>query len=60
MRAIPNVEFYAPWLREPILPCITAADHRRLSPHAQKVTRFSVIDSAEVLKTGNALAPKTY
>jgi ectoine hydroxylase-related dioxygenase (phytanoyl-CoA dioxygenase family) len=57
MRAIPNVEFYAPWFREPILPCITRADHRRLSPHAQNVTRFSVIDSSEELLTGFAIAP---
>ncbi len=56
-RAIPNVEFYAPWFREPILPCITAADHRRLSSHAQKVTRFSVVDSADELVTGLALRP---
>jgi ectoine hydroxylase-related dioxygenase (phytanoyl-CoA dioxygenase family) len=57
LRAIPNIEFYAPWFREPILPCITAADHKKLSPHAQRVTRFSVVDSSEVLQTGYALRP---
>jgi ectoine hydroxylase-related dioxygenase (phytanoyl-CoA dioxygenase family) len=56
-RAIPNIEFYAPWFREPILPCITADDHRRLSPHAQRLTRFSVVDSSEELVTGFALRP---
>lgn len=56
-RAIPNLEFYAPWFREPIIPGITAADHRRLSPHAQRVTRFSVADSADELITGLALRP---
>ncbi len=56
-RAIPNVEFYAPWFREPILPCITAADHRRLSPHAQEITRFLVADSNDDLVTGLALKP---
>jgi ectoine hydroxylase-related dioxygenase (phytanoyl-CoA dioxygenase family) len=56
-RAIPNIEFYAPWFREPILPCITRADHRSLSPHAQHLTRFRVVDSAEELVTGLALRP---
>lgn len=51
-RAIPNLEFYAPWFREPILPGISYADHQRLSPHAQHVTRFSVADSADGLETG--------
>ena len=55
MRAIPNVEFYAPWFREPILPGITRADHRRLSEHGQRVTRFSVADSADELETGYVL-----
>jgi len=57
MRAIPNVEFYAPWFREPILPCITTHDHRRLSPHTRAVTRFSVVDSADELRTGFELTP---
>jgi ectoine hydroxylase-related dioxygenase (phytanoyl-CoA dioxygenase family) len=57
VRAIPNVEFYAPWFREPILPGMSAADHRRLSPHAQRLTRFSVADSSEELRTGFMLRP---
>lgn len=57
VRAIPNLEFYAPWFREPMLPGICADDHRRLSPHAQRVTRFSVADSADELRTGFTLTP---
>ena len=56
-RAIPNVEFYAPWFREPMIPGITAADHRRLSPQAQRLTRLLVADSAEELLTGYTLKP---
>ena len=56
-RAIPNVEFYAPWFREPTIPGITRVDHRRLSPHAQHVTRFLVADSADELRTGYTLRP---
>jgi ectoine hydroxylase-related dioxygenase (phytanoyl-CoA dioxygenase family) len=57
VRAIPNIELYAPWFREPIVPGITRADHRRLSPHAQRMTQFCVADSAEELRTGMALRP---
>lgn len=57
VRAIPNLEFYAPWFREPMIPGITRADHRRLSPFAQHLTRFSVADSADELVTGPTLTP---
>jgi ectoine hydroxylase-related dioxygenase (phytanoyl-CoA dioxygenase family) len=57
LRAIPNLEFYAPWFREPIVPGITYADHKNLSAHAQRVTRFSVIDSSEDLPTGYRVTP---
>lgn len=57
MRAIPNIEFYAPWFREPMIPGITRADHQRLSPHAQKLTRHLVADSADGLTTGYTMTP---
>jgi ectoine hydroxylase-related dioxygenase (phytanoyl-CoA dioxygenase family) len=55
MRAIPNLEFYAPWFREPIVPGITYHDHKRLSERAQYLTRFCVADSSEELRTGTTL-----
>lgn len=55
MRAIPNLEFYAPWFREPILPGISYRDYKKLSDHAQKLVRFSVADSSETLVTGATL-----
>ena len=57
IRALPNVEFYAPWFREPVIPGITRSDHRRLSAHAQHITRFSVADSSDELRTGFTLTP---
>lgn len=54
-RAIPNLEFYAPWFREPIVPGITYDDFRKLSDHAQRLVRFSVADSSEELVTGTTL-----
>jgi ectoine hydroxylase-related dioxygenase (phytanoyl-CoA dioxygenase family) len=55
MRAIPNLEFYAPWFREPIIPGISYADHKRLPERAQQLTRFCVADSSEELLTGATL-----
>ena len=54
-RAIPNLEFYAPWFREPIVPGITYRDYKKLSAHAQRLVRFSVADSSEELITGATL-----
>lgn len=55
VRAIPNLEFYAPWFREPTLPDITYADHQRLSEQARHVTRYNVLDSSLELETGFVL-----
>ncbi len=55
MRAIPNLEFYAPWFHEPMVPGISKADHLRLSPRAQYLSRLCVADSGAVLTTGPTL-----
>ena len=55
IRSIPNLEFYAPWFREPMVPGIDFADYRKLSERAQKLVRFSVADSSEPLETGATL-----
>ncbi|MFT4655937.1 MAG: hypothetical protein ACJAXA_000190 [Candidatus Aldehydirespiratoraceae bacterium] len=57
LRAIPNLEIYAPWFREPTIPGISYADHKKLSEHAQKITRFSVMDSSEELPSGYVVEP---
>ena len=54
-RSIPNLEFYAPWFREPIVPGITYADYKKLSDHAQRLVRHCVADSSETLQTGPTL-----
>lgn len=51
VRSIPNLEFYAPWFREPIVPGITYADFKKLTPQAQRAARFCVADSSETLDT---------
>lgn len=55
VRAIPNLEFYAPWFREPIVPGITYADYQRLSERARRLVRHCVADSSETLLTGATL-----
>jgi hypothetical protein len=54
-RAIPNLEFYAPWFREPILPAISYDDYKKLSPRAQELAKFCVLDSSQSLVTGVTL-----
>ncbi len=51
MRAIPNLELYAPWYREPMVPGISYQDHQQLSPRARYLSRACVLDSSEVLHT---------
>jgi len=55
MRAIPNLEFYAPWFREPMVPGISHQDYKTLSERAQRVARHCVADSGEAPVTGPTL-----
>jgi len=55
MRAIPNLEFYAPWFMEPIVPGISYQAHRALSERAQYLSRYCVADSSVTLRTGPTL-----
>ena len=55
VRAIPNIEYYAPWFREPVRPCISWEDRRKLSEHGQRLTRYVVAHSSEELVTGHVL-----
>jgi len=54
-RSIPNLEFYAPWFREPMVPGISYADYRKLSERAQYHARLCVADSSTELTTGTTL-----
>lgn len=57
VRAIPNVEYYAPWFREPMIPGIAHRDWLGLSERAQHLTRFVVADSGAELDTRPTLTP---
>lgn len=54
-RSIPNLEFYAPWYREPIVPGISYHDFKTLPERTQELVRYSVLDSSEELVTGATL-----
>jgi hypothetical protein len=55
IRSIPNLEFYAPWFREPIVPSINYEAYKGLSERAQYLARESVAQSVEGLRTGATL-----
>ncbi|MEZ5557084.1 MAG: phytanoyl-CoA dioxygenase family protein [Pseudomonadales bacterium] len=52
VRAIPNVEYWAPWYREPAPVCMPRAIFDGLSEHGRRLCRYIVADSAERLETG--------
>jgi len=52
IRAIPNVEFYAPWFIEQQSKSVPRDVYDGLSAHARHLCRYIVADSGEVLKTG--------
>lgn len=55
VRSIPNLEFYAPWFREPMPPQIGYHAYRQLSLRAQQRTAHLVLDSSETLDTRTTL-----
>lgn len=59
-RAIPNLEFYAPWFREPVVPGIEYDDYIKLSDRSQQIAKLCVADSRQRLEFGPVLrAPRT-
>ena len=55
VRAIPNVEFFAPWYREPMPISMPREIYDSLSDHGKNIARYIVCDSSETLKTGYSL-----
>ncbi|MDZ7683951.1 MAG: phytanoyl-CoA dioxygenase family protein [Gammaproteobacteria bacterium] len=52
VRAIPNVEFYAPWFIEPQPKSVPREIHETLSDHARHLCRYIVADRGETLDIG--------
>ena len=52
VRAIPNVEFYAPWYRTALNRSMPRALYDNLSAHGKAIARYIVADPDEQLETG--------
>lgn len=54
VRAMPNIEYYAPWFRsEGIMRCMPYKQWEKLSPHAQRISRLVVCEEGvEVVGAG--------
>lgn len=51
VRAIPSVQFYAPWFRDPVRRALPREAWLQLSDHAKRVSRFAVVDSERNVDT---------
>ncbi len=59
VRAMPNVEYYAPWFRsEGIMRCMPYAQWEKLTPHAQRISRLVVCDKGEEVIGSGYLNPR--
>lgn len=52
VRAIPNVEYWAPWYREASRKCMPRAVFDQLSEHGQRLCQYIVADAGEMPETG--------
>jgi len=52
VRAIPNIEYYAPWFREPMPISMPRKIYESLSPHGQWVSRYIAAGKGEKVATG--------
>lgn len=52
VRAIPNVEFYAPWFREPLKKCVPFDIYQGLSDHGKAVAQYIAAHPDETLESG--------
>ncbi len=59
VRAMPNVEYYAPWFRsEGIMRAMPYEQWERLSPHAQRICRYVVCDKGETVVGAGYMDPR--
>lgn len=52
VRAIPNLEYFAPWYRERMPTCLPRTEYERLSEHGKDIARYIVAAPSEELNTG--------
>ncbi len=60
VRAMPNVEYFAPWFRsEALIRSMSYERWQTLSPHAQRISRYVVCDPREVVVGEGFTHPRT-
>jgi len=52
VRSIPNMQYWAPWYREPTIPCVPREIYDGLSDHGKKLCEYIVADKGDVLEAG--------
>ncbi len=59
VRAMPNVEYFAPWFRsDAIMRAMPYEQWEKLSPHAQRISRLVVCDKGETVVGAGYLNPR--
>ena len=59
IRAMPNVEYYAPWFRsEGIMRCMPYEQWEKLSEHGQRISRYVVCDKGESVVGAGFMDPR--
>lgn len=59
VRAMPNVEYYAPWFRsEGIMRAMPYEQWEKLSPHAQRICRYVVCEKGETVVGAGYMDPR--
>jgi hypothetical protein len=60
VRAMPNVEYFAPWFRsEALIRSMPYDSWRALSPHAQRISRYIVVDPGQSVVGAGFNHPRT-
>lgn len=59
VRAMPNIEYYAPWFRsEGIMRCMPYERWRELSPHGQRISRYVMCGKGETVIGAGYMHPR--
>ena len=59
VRAMPNIEYFAPWFRsEGIMRCMPYERWRELSPHGQRISRYVMMDRGEPVVGAGYMHPR--
>ncbi len=59
VRAMPNIEYYAPWFRsEGIMRCMPYERWRELSPHGQRISRYVMCGEGETVIGAGHMHPR--